>query len=46
MGLDLSSATDGCEALGRTLAFSQPVSIGPLEHSVVSKFMNLRVSWI
>lgn len=46
LGLGLSSATNGCGVLGKTLDFSQPVSIGPKKHSVGSKFMNLRDSQI
>ena len=48
LSLDLSSVTDGCEALGKTLDFSQPVCIRSKEDSMVSKFMNLRgnQTWI
>ena len=46
--MDLSSVTDDCEALGKTLDFSQPVCIRSKEDSMVSKFMNLRgnQTWI
>lgn len=44
LGLDLSSATDGHEALNKTLDCSQPVSTEPKEHGVISKFRKLRVS--
>ena len=42
LGLDLSPATDGCEALDKTLDCSQPLSEEhrPKEHGVMSKPMN------